>query len=319
MGISTLDDVKAFLGQLGANSRYFSPGSSDYVEDPLGRAYIPVAKATPPSYKVQLNPPKITPSFTMTVWIKTGVRYETLIKRVRPLPQTAAPAGTVAAKSMSTMKETICYDIRVEKLVYGGHQQLDLVQIVNPQAFPIFAAVEEEKAWKTSALRSSLEDNGWHYFAVTVNQSHAAFFHDGTPVCYGGVCELPLPRPLTDCRDGIVTVGSEKTAGELVNLRWYPRILSRGELVDSMSAGKPLSDLLASSGAEAGIIQFVGTRSSSTSKWGWCETLIFCYGPPGLLSLYTVRPSTQFPDVIAHSHTFLLNNILILKSYTCLS
>jgi len=74
--IATLADISEGLGQMGINSRYFSPGSADYTADSLGRAYLPEPMVTPPSTRIATNnQPQLTKAFTIAVWLKTSVRY----------------------------------------------------------------------------------------------------------------------------------------------------------------------------------------------------------------------------------------------------
>ena len=55
LDVSNLDDLKEFLSTMAQQSRYFSPGSSDYVADPLGRAYLPETVRTPPAYHTRAD------------------------------------------------------------------------------------------------------------------------------------------------------------------------------------------------------------------------------------------------------------------------
>ncbi|CAD7939844.1 unnamed protein product [Amoebophrya sp. A120] len=231
--VATLDDVKEFLATMARQSRYFSPGSRDYVSDPLGRAYLPEVVRTPPFYHVRDdNQPKLTKEFTLTVWLKTSVRYETII--------TKRKTSDVGGGSKT------CYDFSLENVRYGQHETASSSMVINPSAASIYKTVDQQTEWRRSTLKSEMEDGQWHHLAIIVNQTHLVYAHDAVLQA-----AVSLPRPITDCLGGHVVLGSEKTAGELVSFRWFPRVLTASELGDAKSAGKPLEDLLASSGAEA--------------------------------------------------------------------
>lgn len=99
--------------------------------------------------------------------------------------------------------------------------------------------------WRKSELKRIMEDGQWRHFAVMVNSTHVVFGHQG-------VMEEPvrISRPITDCKDGVMSIGSKTLKGNMVDMKYFPRVLSETDLSDVKNGGKTLDDLLASSGAQ---------------------------------------------------------------------
>ena len=240
---NSLDDVRNALASMAEDSRYFSPGSSDYAADKLGRAYIPEISVTPPATRVaNYIQPQITTAFTIAVWLKTSVRYGSILKK------------SLLTSSEGVLQSKTCYDFSVEKISYGEHETTVSQTVINPAAAYIyFMGVDQQTLWQQSRVKLQMEDGKWHHLAVIVNETHVVYAHDAI-----AEVAISLPRKITDCTGGEVFIGSDVSAGEMVSFRWFPRALSMLELSDTWSAGKPLDDLLSSAGAAAHIPTALG-------------------------------------------------------------
>eukprot|EP00972_Heterocapsa_arctica_P003932 585472-Heterocapsa_arctica.AAC.1 len=60
-----------------------------------------------------------------------------------------------------------------------------------------------------------------------------------------------LEKPITDCPDGVTTLGSGSASGALVNVLYVPRELSQVALRFLYSKGKLLDEMLAGAGQQA--------------------------------------------------------------------
>jgi len=224
--VDGLDELKVFLRELAFKSRDFSPGSSVYVVDHFSKAYLEEEMAfydTP--YKVPSdNIPVLTKDFTIMVWIKTKLRFQTILEKKDG--------------------DKTCWSFGMEKVLYGEHLSAQPLTVVNPLA----QSIGED--YETSAFKSALQDGHWHHVAIAVKGGllggSVTYFHDGEPQA-----SVPLVqrRPITDCMQGSVTIGYPMAA-TLVDLKFYPRVISSTGLKEIINGGKILDDMLAGNGAQ---------------------------------------------------------------------
>ena len=138
--------------------------------------------------------------------------------------------------------------ITITRILYGAHETGQTAAVVHPSAAMIWAdGASGADVWKTSKIRADFEDNQWHHWAAIVSRGTVKFALDGD--LYPN--STALPRPITDCPDGVMTLGSSAAAGELVNVMYIPRELFPVELRFLFSKGKLLDDMLAGAGAQA--------------------------------------------------------------------
>eukprot|EP00929_Paragymnodinium_shiwhaense_P105520 TRINITY_DN70579_c0_g1_i1.p1 TRINITY_DN70579_c0_g1~~TRINITY_DN70579_c0_g1_i1.p1 ORF type:complete len:2764 (-),score=583.45 TRINITY_DN70579_c0_g1_i1:26-8317(-) len=247
--VVTVDDLQEYLKGLASSLRDFSPGSSIYAPDPSAKSYLQGVTQFPPQQEVfgelsfQLND-----RFTIATWVNTETRFDHIVRK---------------EITLASGEKRYCWNFELEELEYGAHRSRNEARVINPLAASIYANSSSPLvAWRQSDIRKKFSDGNWHHFAVMVNSSHASFFHDGN-LCGDPV---PLPRPITDCFDGQVYIGSTMAKGALVDLKYIPRVLSHVELGFLLQNGKLLDDLLAGSGVSVGHADRLQTLSTATDR-----------------------------------------------------
>eukprot|EP00397_Hematodinium_sp_SG-2012_P025733 GEMP01026907.1.p1 GENE.GEMP01026907.1~~GEMP01026907.1.p1 ORF type:complete len:656 (-),score=128.98 GEMP01026907.1:259-2226(-) len=222
--VDNLEELKEYLQRMAFASRDFSPVSDKYISDFFAKSYLAEEmEFWGKQHKIKGdNMLRLTKDFTVMVWVKTQVRFATILEKRNG--------------------DKTCWRVELEKLYYGEHEASYGLTVPNPLASTIGTN------WQASAFKRALQDGRWHHFAVSVkggSNGTVTYFNDG-------VAQDPVPlvhkRPITDCIIGDVYIGDAKP-GTLVDLKFYPRVMGEVEMKDIIRGGKALDDLVAGNGA----------------------------------------------------------------------
>jgi len=108
---------------------------------------------------------------------------------------------------------------------------------------------------------ATIIDGEWHLYAVIVRNSTSSFYYDGElieslpnpthqkTICPGRLTVPVYHQTLTDCVEGSFYVGDDQFSGQLADVRYFPRELTKNEIKDIISFGAPLDDLVNAGGA----------------------------------------------------------------------
>ena len=173
LDVSNLKELLETTHHVAEGSRYFSPGSSHYVGDSLARAFVSTPVSVPPQITVPVHEePKMLLNMTVTVWLRSRARYDTIFERVRRVQSNAIEGGgghggdDSGGKAHGSKNEEVCWRFKVEEISYGEHEGPKTAHVINPLAARIHrTGANADEEWQTSEIRRNFGTGAWHHWA----------------------------------------------------------------------------------------------------------------------------------------------------------